>query len=101
LLASVLWATCLPAHAQTNWTGATSTDWFTGSNWDTNVVPAAAGNVNLNIITPNPTVVSGGAAVGNILEIGTTATGALTIQNNGTLNITGADIGRGTRSAPS
>ena len=68
LLASVLVAICFPAHAQTNWTGATSTNWFTGSNWDTGVVPTS-GTIFLNTITPNPTVVSGAAAVGNILEV--------------------------------
>ena len=93
VLASVLGATCLPSYAQTNWTGATSTSWFTGSNWNTGVVPTAGDTVILNTVTPNPTVVSGGAAVGDILEIGMTGTGALTIQNNGTLNTTGADIG--------
>ncbi|WP_244623509.1 autotransporter domain-containing protein [Bradyrhizobium sp. MOS001] len=80
----------LPAHAQTNWTGVTSTDWFTGSNWNTGVVPTS-GTIFLNTITPNPTVVSGGAAVGDILEV---LNGALTIQNNGTVNLSvGADIG--------
>ena len=90
LLVSVLVAICLPAHAQTNWTGATSTDWFTGGNWNTGVVPTS-GTIFLNTITPNPTVVSGGAAVGDILEV---LNGALTIQNNGTVNLSvGADIG--------
>jgi T5SS/PEP-CTERM-associated repeat protein len=84
----------LPAYAQTSWTGATSTDWFTGTNWNTGVVPTAADLVILNTITPNPTSVSGGAAVANILFVAQTGTGALTIVN-GTMNITGADIGEG------
>ena len=83
----------MPAYAQTNWTGATSTNWFTGSNWNTGVAPTTGDRVNLNTVTPNPTVVSGGAAIGDILEVGLSATGSLTIQNNGTLTITGADIG--------
>lgn len=78
-----------PAHAQ-NWTGVTSPDWFTGSNWNTGVVPTS-GTIFLNTVTPNPTVVSGAAAVGDILEI---LNGALTIQNSGTLGLSvGADIG--------
>jgi T5SS/PEP-CTERM-associated repeat protein len=90
LLVSVLVAICLPAHAQTNWTGATSTDWFTGSNWNTGVVPTS-GTIFLNTITPNPTVVSGAAAAGDILEV---QNGAITIQNNGTMNLSvGADVG--------
>ncbi len=83
-------AICLPAHAQTNWTGATSTDWFTGSNWNTGVVPTS-GTILLNTITPNPTVVSGAAAAGDVFEV---QNGALTIQNNGTINLSvGADVG--------
>lgn len=77
-LASAFGATSLPAHAQTSWTGATSTDWFTGTNWNTGVVPTAADLVILNTITPNPTFVSGGAAVANILFVAQTGTGALT-----------------------
>jgi T5SS/PEP-CTERM-associated repeat protein len=95
LLACVLASASLPAYAQTSWTGATSTDWFTGGNWNTGVVPTAADLVVLDTITPNPTVVTGGvAAVANILFVAQTATGALTI-TNGTMNITGADIGEG------
>jgi T5SS/PEP-CTERM-associated repeat protein len=94
LLAAVLGVTSLPAYAQPSWTGATSTDWFTGTNWNTGVVPTAADLVILNTITPNPTFVTGGAAVANILFVAQTGTGALTIVN-GTMNITGADIGQG------
>src|SRR3954471_3811978 len=86
VLAAVLAASCLPTYAQTNWTGATSTNWFTATNWNTGVVPTAGDNVNLNTITTNPTLISGGAAVGNILAVGSSAIGALTIQNSGTLN---------------
>jgi hypothetical protein len=78
LLAGVLGVLSLPAYAQTSWTGATSTDWFTGTNWNTGVVPTAADLVILNTITPNPTFVSGGAAVANILFVAQTGTGALT-----------------------
>jgi T5SS/PEP-CTERM-associated repeat protein len=94
LLAAALGVLSLPAYAQTSWTGATSTDWFTGTNWNTGVVPTAADLVILNTITPNPTFVSGAAAVANILFVAQTGTGALTIIN-GTMNITGADIGEG------
>jgi T5SS/PEP-CTERM-associated repeat protein/autotransporter-associated beta strand protein len=98
LLAGALGAASLPAYAQTSWTGATSPNWFTGSNWNTGVVPTAADLVFLNTITSNPTVVTGGAASANILEVGQSGTGALTIVNGGTLNITGADIGNATGS---
>ena len=90
LVVGGLLVVCLPAQAQTSWTGATSTDWFTASNWNTGIVPTS-GTIFLNSIAPNPTVVSGGAAVGDILEV---LNGALTIQNNGTVSLSvGADIG--------
>ena len=42
------------AHAQT-WTGATSADWNTASNWDNNTVPTSAGNVTISgTFTNNP-----------------------------------------------
>ena len=70
----------------------TSTDWFTGSNWNPAVVPTPADLVVIDTITLNPTEINGGAAVANILFVAQTATGQLTI-NNGTLNITARDIG--------
>jgi T5SS/PEP-CTERM-associated repeat protein/autotransporter-associated beta strand protein len=93
LLAGVLMVTCSSGYAQTRWTGATSSDWFAGSNWNTGVAPTAGDDIELNTIASNRTVISGGAAVGTFLAIGSNATGALTIQNNGTLSITGADVG--------
>jgi hypothetical protein len=35
----------LTAQAQTTWTGTTSTDWATASNWNTRSVPTATDNV--------------------------------------------------------
>lgn len=79
------------------WTGATSSDWMTGSNWSTNVVPT--GNVTINTQTPNPTVLGvaapASATIGT-LQMGSIAgTSALTIRNGSTLSssvTTGANM---------
>lgn len=69
-----------PAHAQ-SWTGTTSGDWFTGTNWTPNGVPAAGMNVSIDTQTPNPAIVSGGpTAILGQLVIGQLGTGTLTIQ---------------------
>ena len=44
-------------HAQTNWTGAVSSDWFTAGNW-TAGVPTAVTSANIDTVTPNPTVIA-------------------------------------------
>jgi len=71
------------AHAQTVWDGSTSTDWFTASNWSTNAVPTAADAAIIATISPNPTVISSGAAVSNTGVIGPTA-------GRGQVTVTGA-----------
>jgi fibronectin-binding autotransporter adhesin len=81
-----------PAAAQT-WTGATSSDWTNGSNWNTGVVPSGT-NVTISTNSPNPTVLGvGGAAAGTTGDIavgnGAGTTGNLTIQNGSTLTTTG------------
>lgn len=52
-----------PAFVAYNWTGATSTDWYTASNWAENVVPGAtdsvfigAAVVTMPLITVRPTI---------------------------------------------
>jgi outer membrane autotransporter protein len=106
-----------PVAAQTFWTGATSTNWFTPGNWSTNAVPTAVDLVQINTITPNATVIAGGPAVaagsdiGNnagsqgavtvtgagstwtnngLLSVGTSGTGTLTIANGGVVSNGGA-----------
>src|SRR4051812_41701873 len=58
-----LCATPPPVAAQTFWTGATSTGWFTPGNWNTNAVPTAVDLVQINTITPNATAIAGGPAI--------------------------------------
>jgi T5SS/PEP-CTERM-associated repeat protein len=91
-------ASTVSTRAQTNWTGATSNDWFTASNWSAGV-PAGT-SATINTVTPNPTVVAAAGATAQTLDVGSVGLGNLTITNGGTLttfggvNI-GTPIGRG------
>jgi outer membrane autotransporter protein len=76
----------VPAHAQTNWTGNTSSDWFTGSNWLGGLIPTPAADAFIDTIVPNPTVVNGPGAQALDLVVGGLGTGALTIGSGGTVN---------------
>jgi T5SS/PEP-CTERM-associated repeat protein len=70
-------------HAQTNWTGAVSTDWFTAGNW-TAGVPTAITNANIDTAS-TPTVVGPQFPFGTVLNlaVGSNGTGNLTIQDGG------------------
>lgn len=90
------------------WTGATDTDWATGSNWSTNVAPAAADNVfvpgslaRYPVLNSTTSIKSLAVQSGSLLTINAgitlTISGAGagysidltgTIQNNGTIAIT-------------
>jgi fibronectin-binding autotransporter adhesin len=76
------------AAAQQAWTGATSSDWMTATNWSTGTLPGAGSSVTINVTSPNPTVLSGGAtaATGGIaVGSGVGSFGNLTIQGGSTL----------------
>jgi fibronectin-binding autotransporter adhesin len=79
-----------------DWTGATSTDWFTAGNWSTSAVPTAADVVTIDTVTPNPTVVNAANAAALYLYLGSGSltTGALTISNGGTVSSTIGEIGK-------
>ncbi|WP_157019364.1 autotransporter family protein [Mesorhizobium xinjiangense] len=52
-------------RAQTaDWTGQTSTDWFTGANWSTGDVPDFDDDVRINTQTSNPAVVAASPSQG-------------------------------------
>jgi outer membrane autotransporter protein len=96
-LSVVVLSALLPRSAAAQWTGATSSDWMTGTNWVGGTVPIAGAGINISTISPNPTVlgVGGPAAVttGNIgVGIGIGTSGNLTIQNGSTLTSNGASI---------
>jgi outer membrane autotransporter protein len=81
-------------HAQTNWTGTVSSDWFTAGNWNAGV-PAAGTIANINTVTPNPTVVGTAGAAALNLAVGQSGTGMLTILGGGTLTNTLGAVGNG------
>lgn len=67
----------------TDWTGATSTDWFDGTNWSAGV-PTSGIDASIDTVTSHATIAGTARAQG--LFVGNTGTGALTIQNGGTLS---------------
>ena len=83
VIATVQISALRPAQAQSNWIGTTS-DWFTGSNWQGGV-PTSATNAVLDTIVPNPTVVNTAGAQALALVVGESFTGALTIGSGGTV----------------
>jgi hypothetical protein len=86
LLATIapLAVSTVSAHAQSNWTGAVSSNWFLAGNWIAGI-PTQTTSANIDTVTPNPTVVSGPGAKAQNLAIGQNGTGMLTIQTGGTL----------------
>lgn len=70
------------------WTGATSSDWMTATNWSTGTLPVAGITANITVSSPNPTVLGGGAtaATGGIaVGSGVGSLASLTIQDGSTL----------------
>ena len=84
-IAIVQLAALAPAHAQI-WTGNTSSDWFTGTNWVGNAIPTPATSATLDTVVPNPTVVNAAGAQALDLTVGASFTGALTIGAGGTVS---------------
>lgn len=92
LTATLLAASALPAQAQSDWTGAISSDWFLPGNWS-GTVPAAGISANVDATNPNSTVIEASAigATAQNLSVGLNGIGALRIQGGGTLtNVFGA-----------
>jgi len=78
-------ASAISTHAQTNWTGLASSNWFVGPNWDTFLFPRQTDDANINTVTPNATVIGDPGALARNLSVGQNGTGMLTIQAGGTL----------------
>ena len=72
------------AHAQCNWTGQISSNWFLSGNWARGF-PRQTIDENINTVTPKPTVLSDPGAQARNLTVGANGTGMLTVQNGGTL----------------
>ncbi|MFZ1783605.1 MAG: PKD-like domain-containing protein [Ferruginibacter sp.] len=69
-----------------SWTGVTSTDWFTATNWSCGTVPTATSDVAIPPGTPNTCTIGAGTA--QVRNIGLTDT----LINNGTLNLNGGGV---------
>ena len=82
----------VPAIAATKtWTGATNSDWGTGTNWSGAGAPASADSANINL-TSGP-LVSTTTAVAAIVNVGNSANGSLTISGGGVLTDASVNIG--------
>jgi len=92
---ALLSASTVATRAQTNWTGAISSDWFNPGNWTAGVPVLGGTNANINVTLPNATVVETPGAVAQTLVVGQIGVGNLTIQNGGTLlTATGGVVGQ-------
>src|SRR5258705_3193464 len=80
-------ATMTPSRAVEFWNGSASTDWFSVGNWSA-IVPTNSTSTRIDTVTPNATVVGAAGAQATGLRVGVSGTGALTIQNGGTVNNT-------------
>jgi hypothetical protein len=89
LLALLLLA-ALSATAQTTWTGATSTDWATASNWYPAAVPTATDDVVIPSSPTNQPTLSSAGAVARSVEVQSGAT--LTIASSGSLTVNGFKV---------
>lgn len=69
-----------------NWTGTTSTDWNTTTNWSSGTVPGSTDNVTIPNVTNDP-VISGAFTINNV-DLASGAT--LTVANGGSLTLNGA-----------
>src|SRR5437870_10759740 len=76
-----------PSRALEQWTGAASTDWFSAGNWSAGV-PTSSTSTRIDTVTPNATVIGAAGAQATGLRVGVFGTGALTIQNGGTVSNT-------------
>src|SRR5881396_1966868 len=88
----VVLATTTPSRALEQWTGAASADWFSAGNWSAGV-PTSSTSTRIDTVTPNATVVGAAGAQATGLRVGVLGTGALTIQNGGTVSNTLGIIG--------
>ncbi|MBJ7498402.1 MAG: hypothetical protein JHC57_01460 [Sphingopyxis sp.] len=82
-----------PAFGQDTWTGATSNDWFTGTNWADGTVPTATDNVVINISDASAPVINANAVSGTV-DVGAAGTGQLIIASGATLTSSGGPQSR-------
>jgi T5SS/PEP-CTERM-associated repeat protein len=85
-------ASTVSTHAQTNWTGLFSSNWFLNGNWDAGF-PRQTTDARIDTVTPNSTVISDPGALARNLGVGQSGTGMLTIQAGGTLADSSGAVG--------
>src|SRR6185369_14769408 len=85
-------ASMVPAHAQSDWTGQFTSNWFLAGNW-IGGFPRQTDDGIINTVTPNSTVLSDLGALARNLEVGPNGTGRLTIQTGGTLADSSGTVG--------
>src|SRR5262249_22050609 len=87
VVAAALLAATSSTRAQTFWTGAISSDWFTPGNWTAGVPIGPVGtSAFIDTVTPNAAVVGTAGATAQVVFVGQNGTGALTIQSGGTVS---------------
>jgi T5SS/PEP-CTERM-associated repeat protein/autotransporter-associated beta strand protein len=95
LPASSLLLSVSPAAAQdTDWIGAQDSNWLNPNNWTSGVPTGAGSRATIDTTTPGA-LLSGVAGITGELIVGGTGTGALSIQNGGTLNSQFGFLGAG------
>ena len=85
-------ASAVPAHAQSDWTGGFSSNWFLAGNW-LNGFPRQTTDGTIDTVTPNSTVIATPGAAARFLQVGQNGTGLLTIQTGGTLSDSSGFVG--------
>jgi hypothetical protein len=67
-------ASMVPAHAQSEWTGQFTSNWFLAGNW-IGGIPIQTTDADINTVTPNSTVISSPGALARNLTVGANGTG--------------------------
>jgi T5SS/PEP-CTERM-associated repeat protein len=88
----LLGASTFCAHAQSEWNGGLSNDWFENDNWIGNR-PLNTTDAIINTVMFNSTAVGSPGATAQDLAIGENATGTLAVQTGGTLTTSFATVG--------
>ena len=84
-----------PGNTETSWTGTSSSDWATTSNWSTGAVPTSSDIVFINgTFTNEPSIVASTDAAVNTLFVATANT--LTIDQTSSLTVSGDFTNSGT-----
>lgn len=73
------------------WTGTANTDWATGTNWDTDIVPSNHVNAIIPDVTNAP-IISGSTGA-SVINLTITEADGVTIESGGSLRVSGTSSG--------